>query len=95
MRRIITTVVSAKVIALLRRIRWLKILIGQFDPTGTLHQAEKSNLLVRSTNMPWVWDYFSHYRMNDEIINKLLKEIWGNYDFKVTVCSSLAISELI
>ncbi|PVH88886.1 hypothetical protein DL98DRAFT_158640 [Cadophora sp. DSE1049] len=34
--------------------------------------------------MPWVWDYFSHYRMTSTIINDFLVSKFGNYDFRVT-----------
>ena len=36
-----------------------------------------------SANVQWRYDYVEHYNLDEEIISKYLKTIWGNYKYFV------------
>ncbi len=42
-------------------------------------------------NAVWQYDYVDHYRLDEEIIDKYLREKWGNYKYHVKVIGSFPV----
>ncbi|KAF2473092.1 uncharacterized protein BDR25DRAFT_128497 [Lindgomyces ingoldianus] len=48
--------------------------------------TEVSSQKHRSTSnsMPWVWDYFSTYRLSEDDLKAFLTELFGQHEFSIS-----------
>lgn len=43
------------------------------------------------TDAVWQYDYIDHYRLDEDIIDRYLREKWGNYKYHVKVICTFLI----